>query len=147
MEKTLVHEYEEDFYAWLMKNADLIRKGRFSEVDAENVAEELESMGRSEKRELMSRLTVLLTHLLKWRFQSAKRSRSWRNTLIIQRDELVDLLEESPSLRSELDLKIEKAYEKAKFVTEDETGIDSTQFPPNCPFSFEQIIDTHFFPE
>ncbi|QTA86217.1 DUF29 [Desulfonema magnum] len=75
-------EYEKDFYFWLMKNASLLREKKFSEIDAEHIAEELEAMGRSEKRELVSRLTVLLAHLLKWRFQAVKRSRSWKNLVV-----------------------------------------------------------------
>ena len=147
MANTLVQEYEQDFYAWLMKNAALIRQKRFVEIDAENVAEELECMGRSEKRELLSRLAVLLVHLLKWQFQPVKRSKSWRNTLFTQREDLDELFEESPSLRYEFSQKIEKVYKKAKFAAEDETGIDSAQFPPECPFSFEQILEKDFFPE
>jgi hypothetical protein len=73
----VIADYNKDFYAWLMKNADLLRQHKFNEVDIEHVAEELESMGKSEKRELTSRLTVLLAHLLKWKFQPALRSRSW----------------------------------------------------------------------
>jgi hypothetical protein len=146
MEK-IVNDYEKDFYAWLMKNAELIRQGKFSEVDTENVAEELEAMGRSEKRELMNRLTLLLVHLLKWQFQPVKRSKSWKNTIITQRMDIQELLSESPSLRHELKQGIEIAYQKAKLKAEDKTGIDLRHFPINCPFSFEQILDDNFFPE
>ncbi|MBI1923260.1 DUF29 domain-containing protein [Candidatus Poribacteria bacterium] len=139
--------YETDFYAWLMYNAELIRKGKFSEVDTENVAEELESMGKSEKRELINRLAVLLAHLLKWDFQPPKRTRSWKNTIIMQRIDIHELLKDSPSLRYEIEEKIEIAYEKAKLSAEDETGIDKKHFPESCPLSFEQILDDNFFPE
>jgi hypothetical protein len=147
MANPLVQKYQEDFYAWLMKNAALIRQKRFAEIDAENVAEELECMGRSEKRELLSRLAVLLVHLLKWQFQPVKRSKSWLHRLLAHQQDILDLLGESPSLRSELRQKIANAYEKAKFAAEDETGIDSAQFPPEGPFSFEQILEKDFFPE
>jgi hypothetical protein len=139
--------YEKDFYAWLRHNAELIRKGKFSEVDTENVAEELESMSRSEKRELINRFTVLLTHLLKWQFQPPKRTRSWQNTMMMQRIDIRELLEDSPSLRYEIEPKIEIAYEKAKLSAEDETGIDQKHFPGSCPFLLEQILDDNFFPE
>ena len=76
--KKIVNDYEKDFYTWLMKNAELIHQGKFSEVDTENVAKELEAMGRSEKRALRNRLTLLLVHLLKWQFQPVKRSKSWK---------------------------------------------------------------------
>jgi len=81
----VIADYNKDFYAWLMKNADLLRQHKFNEVDIEHVAEELESMGKSEKRELTSRLTVLLAHLLKWKLQLILRSRSWKNTILTQR--------------------------------------------------------------
>ncbi|BAP54829.1 hypothetical protein THII_0532 [Thioploca ingrica] len=142
-----ITEYEKDFYAWLIKNAQLIRNKQFTEIDAEQIAEELESMGRSEKRELISRLTVLLAHLLKWQFQSVRRDRSWNNTILTQRIDIHELLKDSPSLRSELESKIEIAYEKAKLMAEDETGIDKKTFSSLCPFSLEQILDNTFFPE
>jgi hypothetical protein len=142
-----ITEYEKDFYAWLIKNAQLIRNKQFSEIDAEQIAEELEAMGRSEKRELLNRLTILLAHLLKWQFQSVRRSRSWSNTILTQRIDIHELLQDSPSLRSQLESKIEIAYEKAKLMAEDETGIDKKIFPSPCPFSLEQILDNTFFPE
>ncbi len=73
--------YEEDFYAWALNNADLLRQGRFTEIDVDNIAEELESMGRSERRQLANRLEVLLAHLLKWRYQPARRGNGWRYTI------------------------------------------------------------------
>jgi Domain of unknown function DUF29 len=138
-------EYDKDFYGWLLANAQLIREKKRAEVYAEHIAEELGSMGKSERRELVSRLTVLLAHLLKWRFQPAKRSRSRRNTILTQRIDIDELLEDSPSLGNEVGLKIETAYEKAKLRAEDETGIDQGQFPDTCPFSVDEVLDKHFF--
>jgi len=143
MERVL---YRKDYYGWLQENAQMIREKRFSEIDAENIAEELESMGKSEKRELSSRLTILLLHLLKWQKQSVKRSMSWRNTIAVQRIDIRELLEDSPSLRNEVSDKIETAYEKAKLAAEVETGIEKQNFPVACPFSFEQILDENFLP-
>ncbi len=140
-------DYNKDFYAWLIKNADLLRKRQFAEVDVEHVAEELEAMRKSEKRELMSCLTVLLAHLLKWQFQSALRSRSWKNTILIQRIDISVLLEDSPSLQYDLGDKIAVAYEKARLSAEDETGIDKANFPEQCPFTFAQMLRKDFFPE
>lgn len=139
--------YQKDYYGWLQENARLIREGRFSEIDAENIVEELESMGKSEKRELSSRLTVLLMHLLKWQHQAVKRSTSWRNTIAVQRIDVQELLEDSPSLKSEIADKIAVAYEKAKLAAEVETGIEKNNFPPECPFSLEQILDENFLPD
>jgi len=145
MELTL--NYEKDFYLWLMGNSQLLREQRFEEIDADHIAEELESMGRSEKRELISRFAVLFTHLLKWQFQAVKRSRSWKNTIMVQRLDIKDLLEDSPSLHHLIEAKIDKAYEKAKLKAEDETGIDSKFFPRHCPYSLEKILDETFFPK
>jgi len=143
----IIKEYDKDFYAWLMNNARLLREKKFSEIDQEHIAEELESMGKSEKRELISRLSVLLAHLLKWKFQSAKRTKSWQNTITTQRLDIIELLEDSPSLRYEVEDKIEKGYERAKLIAEDETGIDKKNFPKKCPFSFDQILDNEFLPD
>ncbi len=139
--------YQEDYYGWLQANARLIREKKFSDIDAENIAEELESMGKSEKRELSSRLTILLMHLLKWQYQTVKRSTSWRNTIAVQRIDIRELLEDSPSLKSEISDRIATAYEKAILAAEIETGIEKGNFPAECPFSVEQISDENFLPE
>ncbi len=142
----VIADYNKDFYAWLMKNADLLRQHKFNEVDIEHVAEELESMGKSERRELTSRLTVLLAHLLKWKFQPALRSRSWKNTILTQRIDIKELLEDSPSLHYELGERLAIAYEKARLSAEDETGIDKNNFPESCPFTIEQLLKKDFLP-
>ena len=143
----VIANYNKDFYAWLMKNASLLRQHKFSEVDIEHIAEELESMGKSEKRELTSRLTVLLAYLLKWKFQPALRSRSWKNTMLTQRIDILEVLEDSPSLKYELEERVVIAYEKAKLSAEDETGIDINNFPETCPFTVEELLKKDFLPE
>jgi len=145
MEITL--DYEKDFYSWLMGNAQLLREQRFDKIDVDHIAEELESMGRSEKRELISRFAVLLAHLLMWQFRAAKRSRSWKNTIMVQRLDIIDLLEDSPSLRYQVEVKLDKVYKKAILKAEDETGIDKKHFPLRCPYSFEETLDKIFFPK
>lgn len=144
MERVL---YQNDYYGWLQENVRLIREKKFSELDTENLIEELESMGKSEKRELSSRLTILLMHLLKWQFQSVKRSTSWRNTISVQRIDIRELLEDSPSLKNEIADKISVAYEKAKLAAEVETGIEKGNFPAECPYLLDQILDENFFPD
>src|SRR5437016_556236 len=118
------HGYNQDFYAWIMHNAKLLRQGKFSQVDVEHVAEELESMGKSDKRELSNRLALLLAHLLKWKFQAERRSNSWKYTIEEQRFELNELLEDSPSLNHELDLKFSLAYKKALLLAAKDTGLN-----------------------
>ncbi len=139
--------YENDFYTWLIYNAQLLREGRLSEIDTVNIAEELEAMGRSEKRELKNRLAVLLAHLLKWQFQPDKRSRSWELTCMEQRREILQLLKENPSLKSKISEILLEAYEAATLLAERETGIQYKTFPENCPFAFEQIMNDAFYPE
>ena len=138
--------YEKDFYAWIIENAKLIRENRLSELDVENLAEEIECMGRTEKRELFHRLIVLIMHLLKWKCQPQKQSKSWRSTIWTQREELADLLQESPSLQYILQTSLDKAYLKAISKASDETSLPKSQFPAECPFTWEQIFDENFWP-
>ncbi len=116
--------YNQDFRAWLLHNAALLRERNFTAIDADNIAEELETMGRSEKRELVSRLSVLIAHLLKWRSQAVRRSRSWRNTIATQRLDIEELLEDSPSLSHDLEEQLTRAYSKAMLLAEQETGLE-----------------------
>ena len=139
--------YDKDFYEWAMRNADLIRQGNLSEVDLENVAEELEAMGRSQKRELISRLSILIMHLLKWRYQSAKKGESCKKTIIEQRRELSLLIEDSPSLKHEVEESVARAYRLARNDFEDETGISGKNLPASCPYTFDQVTDRSFRPE
>jgi hypothetical protein len=139
--------YESDFFDWTVKNAALLRAGRFAEADIERIAEELEDMGRRERRELASRLQVLITHLLKWHFQSEFRSRSWQSTIKLQRREIVKLLEEMPSLRNALQEGLERAYRWAAEDTVEEMGLLRNPFPAACPFTLDRILDPAFLPD
>lgn len=140
-------QYDTDFYAWAMETAKLIREHKLSEIDFENVAEEIESVGRSERRELLNRLALILQHLLKSQFQSERRGRSSRSTIMVQRRELMDVLADSPSLRHGLEDRLTLAYEKALFDTVNETGMNKNIFPTLCPYSLKQIFDYDFLPE
>lgn len=133
--------YEIDFYAWIMKNAELMRQGRLSEIDAGNIAEELESMGKSEKRQSIHRLALLLAHLLKWKFQPGLRSQSWKYTIKEQRRQVMALLKDSPSLKNVIIEKFAEAYEDAVLIAAKETGLDEGTFPKVCPYSFEQAME------
>ncbi|KJR41413.1 protein of unknown function DUF29 [Candidatus Magnetoovum chiemensis] len=139
--------YETDFYAWSLKTAELIRQGKFAELDIENIAEEIESLGRNNKRELKSRLSVLIMHLLKWQYQSVMRSNSWISTIATQRREIRDLLKDNPSLKYGKEIVIEDALIDAKIQFEKETGIPKRTLPETCPYTWEQINDDDFMPE
>lgn len=139
--------YDFDFYAWTQEQAALLRAGALHGVDIEHVAEELESMGKSQKRALGSRLTVLLAHLLKWRYQPGARSPGWRNSIAIQRIELQELLEENPSLRPALATLLPAAYRKARLWAASETQLNLNVFPTVCPFDPEQALNDDFWPD
>ncbi len=138
--------YETDFYAWLHHNAQLLREGNFADLDIANLVEELESMGRSEKREFINRLAILLMHLLKWQFQPQKRSRSWEGTIGEQRKRLRQLLRESPSLSSQIDSFLIDAYDLALSKAVKETKLPETAFPVECPYAFTQAMEDKFYP-
>jgi hypothetical protein len=139
--------YDRDFYAWANEQAALLRAGKLAAADIEHIAEEIESMGRSEKRELVNRLAVLLLHLLKWRFQPALRGNSWRLTAEEQRYRLADHLSDNPSLKGKLDEAIANAYRLALVEAERETGLERCTFPPVCPWTFGEILDEGFWPD
>lgn len=139
--------YDSDFYAWANEQAALLRAGKLSAADIENIAEEIESMGKTEKREFVSRLRVLLLHLLKWRFQPEGRSASWEASLRIQRLELEDHLADNPSLKAKLPEALEMAYERARIEASLETKLPIAKLPNAAPWSFEQMMDSDFWPE
>jgi hypothetical protein len=139
--------YDIDFYAWTNEQAALLRAGRLSEADIENIAEEIESMGKSERRELASRLTVLLVHLLKWRHQPTYRGKSWKLTIEQQRHRLEHHLKDNPSLKSQLAELMVYAYLLARTDAAQETGLDRDSFPPVCPFTFDEAMNPDFWPD
>ncbi len=139
--------YDKDFVAWASETARLLREGRFREIDVEHLAEEVEDMAGRDKRELLSRLTVLMSHLLKWQQQSGKRSRSWMSTIATQRRELKRLLEQSPSLRAVLRQSVTRVYSDGVEQASIETGLPEDSFPRECPFSLDQILDRNFLPD
>lgn len=147
MANKISQEYEKDFYAWAIHNARLLRERKLSEIDIEHIAEEIESMGNSEKRELVNRLAVLIAHLLKWQHQPERRSNSWKLTILEQRDEVLDLLEDSPSLKHKIKEKMDRAYRKATLWAATEMGINKSIFKNTCPFSLEKVLNKKFFPK
>jgi hypothetical protein len=141
------HAYETDFYGWAMEQAALLRAGRLAAADIGNIAEEIESMGRGEKCELVNRLAVLLLHLLKWRFQPGFRSPSWSSIIREHRIRLRNHLDDNPSLKSKLDEALAQAYELALIGAARETGLPESDFPKSSPYRVEQAIDDACWPE
>ena len=138
--------HDNDFYAWTLEQAALLRDGRVGEADLATIAEEIESMGKTEKRELVSRLTVLLLHLLKWPHQPSHRGKSWRLSIANARNEIIDHLEDNPSLKAVLDRAMEQAYRSARLKAAIETEFDEDAFPERCPWSFVCAMDEAFWP-
>lgn len=138
--------YETDFYAWTQEQAKLLRDGRFSDVDIENIAEELESLGRRDKQKIASRLAILLIHLLKWQMQPDQRSNSWKATLLEQRRRIGDILRESPSLRRWPGTQLTAEYEIARLKASGETGLSLDVFSESCPYTIAQVLDPNFLP-
>ena len=139
--------YEQDFYSWTQEQAELLKTGRFSELDIANLIEEVESMGRSEKRELESRLTILLLHLLKWKYQEVRRGRSWQLSIDEQRIQFEKTLNENPGLKPALDQIIKDAYKLAVIRAARETRISKAVFPERCPWTLAQLIEEGFYPD
>ncbi|HYZ23135.1 MAG TPA: DUF29 domain-containing protein [Rhodopila sp.] len=133
--------YQRDFYTWANRQAALLRAGDFAAADIANIAEEIESMGRSEKRELINRLAVLLAHLLKWRFQPEHRSRSWQLTVREQRLQVSEILDDNPGLRSALPEAVALAYRKALLIAMRETDLPEETFPAACPWTFDEAMN------
>jgi len=144
----LTKVYEQDFYAWSIQQATLIRSGRWAELDIDHLAEELEGMARSEKRELVNRLVILLAHLLKWQHQVNQRSASWRGTIREQRKRIRKLLKDNPSLKTETIMAeaIIDGYDLAITEAAIETMLEETIFPAECPYSLAELLDENFYP-
>jgi hypothetical protein len=138
--------YDQDFSAWTEQQAGLLRAGRLAELDVQHLVEEIESMGRSERRELVNRLVILMLHLLKWRYQPALRGNSWRLSIKAQRIRLASHLGDNPSLKAYLDAAIARAYQLAVIEAEKQTGLPAATFPERCPFSFAEMADEQFWP-
>ena len=128
--------YEKDTAAWAQASANLLREHRFDELDIEHLIEELEDMGKSERRALESHLVVLLMHLLKWQYQSGLRTTSWKLSIANARQSIDDTLQDSPSLApkfSDAEF-IDRAYSKARRLAAIETGLDVMIFPERCQY-------------
>lgn len=133
-------QYERDFFAWTEATAKLIRQGRLNEIDGDAVAEEIESLGRSDRREVVSRLIILIQHLLKCQLRPANPSKSWIATIREQRLAIELVLDDSPSLRAQMDSCIAKAYPQAAEKAAVEMKVKTNPFPQVCPFTPDQIL-------
>lgn len=139
--------HEKDVYGWALHTAKLLREKRMNEIDFDNIIEEIEALGRSEKYELMNRLSLIISHLLKWQFQPTLRGHSWVYTIREQRKQVKYHLEDNPSLKNKLEETLIKAYNLAIDKAARETSLSAKNFPIECPYSLEQIIGEEFYPD
>lgn len=139
--------YERDFLAWTQEQAALLKANRLMEIDTASLIEELEDMGRSQRNQLISRLGVLLAHLLKWSLQPELRGNSWKYTIKEQRRRIRRLLDENPSLKNQSDPAFQVAYGDAILMAARETGLDEDRFPADCSFALAQPLDDAYWPD
>ena len=136
--------YNQDYYQWLIHTAKLLEQKEFTKLDLENLIEEIESLGKSEKRAIKSNLIIVILHLLKWRYQPEKRSNSWKSSIREHRRRIQELLTDSPSLKNYLPEILADCYLAAKKQASDETGLSVVAFPEQCPFSLAECLDEDF---
>ncbi len=141
------HLYDQDFYLWIETTAKQLKEGRFSEVDLENLIEEIECIGRSEKKAIKSNLIVVLIHLLKYKYQPQKRSNSWKGSIREHRRRLREAFVDSPSLKPYFEEVLPQSYQDAKNQASDETGLLLDTFPVDSPFTADECLDEAFLPD
>lgn len=140
------NSYDQDVIAWANEQARLLRAGCFDALDIEHIADEVEDVGKSEKRELASRMAVLLAHMLKWQYQPGGRGNRWRRTIKEQRNRVGLCIDQTPSLKADLRHSIwwSDVWSDAVAKASEETGLG--EFPDSCPWTFDQIMNPEFWP-
>lgn len=145
--ETLIQSlYETDFYSWTQEQAKFLRNQQWNQLDLPNLIEEIESLGKQQRAELRNRLKVLIGHLLKWEYQTERRSRSWLMKIRIQRRDTQELLEENPSLKPYFEEALQKIYESGRDLAVGETNLPLKTFPENCPYTLDEIFRDGFYP-
>lgn len=138
--------YDGDFAEWLRHTEELLRQGRWGELDVEHLAEEIEDLGKRERRALGSQLTRLLLHLLKWRFQPERRTDSWLDSIADARLQIALAIEDSPSLAAYPATQLALSYRRARQEAMRQTELPAQRFPAECPFTIDQILDNSWLP-
>ena len=139
--------YQQDYFLWLETTAQQLKNRQLHQLDIENLVEEIEDMGRSEKRAIESNLEVLLMHLLKYKYQQSKRTNSWRYTIYEHRKRLKKAFKDSPSLRPYFETVFDESYKEARNMAAIETGMEIHFFPEMSPFSRLETLDSDYLPE
>ena len=136
--------YDIDFYAWTLEQSNLLKSGKWQELDIENLVEEIESLGKQQRQELRNCLGILIGHLLKWQYQPDKCSKNWMATIMEQRDKSSEVLKENPSLKPYLPEVIASAFVLSLALVVRETPLNYEDLPVECPFTIEQILNPTF---
>lgn len=139
--------YETDYYRWIQTTIEKLRHQDYSNIDWENLIEEIEDIERSERRSIESNLTVILTHLLKWQYQPEFRSGSWKGSIVEHRRRIREALKESPSLKRYFEEVFAESYADAIDLASAETGLSMETFPQSCPYTLTEVLDSSFLPE
>jgi Domain of unknown function DUF29 len=142
----LVELYENDYYSWTEAQAQALRDRKTSSLDWDNLAEEVEDLGKAERHRLESHLELLLMHLLKWSFQPQRRSRSWSKSIREHRFRISRVLRDNPGLKAKLEETFADAYESARFCAQNETTIGVTAFSESCPWIMADALRDDFWP-
>lgn len=140
-------DYDTDYYAWTQAQAEALRQKDFAALDLANLAEEIESLGNEQAHAVESHLVIVLTHLLKWRYQSQRRSRGWRTSVRVGRQQIARRLRRNPGLRPDLSLMLTAAYADARTRAMDDTSLPLATFPETCPWAVDQVLNEEFLPE
>ncbi len=139
--------YLADFNSWIDQTAHLLRERRWHEIDVEHLIEEVEDLGKSERRGIASQLTRLLLHILKWQYQPQRRSDSWLDSITDARTQIELALEDSPSLRNYPAEQLEESYQRARRQASKQTHMQMSAFPEGCPYAPELVLDEDWLPE
>ena len=136
-----------DFNAWIAQTTQLLREHRWHEIDVTHLIEELQDLGKSERRSITSQLTRLLLHLLKWQYQPQRRSDSWLDSITDARTQIALAIEDSPSLKDYPAAQLEESYQRARHQATKQTNIEFSLFPGTCPYAIELVLADDWLPE
>jgi hypothetical protein len=139
--------YATDFNLWVQQTARLLREHRWQDIDLESLVGEIEDLGKSERRGIVSQLTRLLLHLLKWQYQPQRRSDSWLDSITDARLQIELALKDSPSLKVYPSEQLELSYQKARHSASKQTELPLSAFPEECPYLLEDLLNEDWLPE
>jgi hypothetical protein len=139
--------YTTDFNLWIQRTTHLLRERRWHEIDLEHLIEEIEDLGKSERRSIASQLTRLLLHLLKWQYQPQRRSDSWLDSITDSRTQIELAIKDSPSLKGYAVEQVKQSYQQARSKAAKQTEIPLSMFPEECPYLLKLVLEEDWLPE